>query len=116
MESAVDRCVPISHANVQFESVLVCIEPCHGNCVCGCVGCRHEAIVAFLLYRQSNCPGAGAEIQHTRAWDETLQREFDQQFGFRSWNQYSRRNVQFEIPEFAPSGDVCDWRSFVITA
>ncbi len=64
--------------HIQFEVVLACVAPRHGNCVCGCIGCRHGAIAAFLLYRQSNCPGTGTEIQHACPCDEALERELDQ--------------------------------------
>ena len=73
-----DRCVPISHTQIQFEVVLACVAPCHGDCVFGCIGCRYGAIAAFLLYRQGNGPGTGTQIQHARSCDETLECEFDE--------------------------------------
>ena len=112
---AVDRRVPVADAKIDVEPVL----GLHCAARLRCASAEISVAVTAQSPRSRLMASAMAPEpvprSSTRACgDEPLQRELDQQFGFGSRNQYRRRYVEREIPEFALSGDVGERRSAAV--
>ncbi len=56
--------------------------------------------------RHRNGAGTGAHIQYPPLRRQALQRQFDQQFGFRTGNQYIGSDAQHQAVEFALADDI----------